>query len=203
MEVLPKREEEIIIISSDNEDNNNEIVVKSLENDHHDIVVEKTQPKRVPLIDKTPKDENDCRPYKCDQCTKEYTVARHLARHRATHKQQFCADCNVMTTNIVDHMHKIHGLELPRLFECDTCHKRFRTKECVQAHKHIHQVEKRIVGCTLCSKTFFFNAELNKHMISHSEKRSAICDICGDAFKTVGTLTTHMRRHTGETPYKW
>lgn len=167
----------------------------------HNVILEKKRPGRVSQFKVH---ENDPRPYKCDQCVKEYTKSKHLARHRRTHlEMQRCHECNEICNNYADHMLKKHGIDTPRPFQCDICHKNYRTKTHIQSHMRIHRAVNRIFACTVCPKTFCFATDLRKHMKTHSQNRSVICDICGDAFKSADTLKCHMRRHTGERPYKW
>lgn len=173
----------------------------------HCLELEKIKPGRVPLILKMPTGENDPRPYKCDQCEKEYIKSKHLSRHRRTHLQQYCNQCKVpITTNYAEHMLKVHNYEVPRPFECpkEECKKMFRTRANLSAHMRIHRAKNRTYKCTvhMCPKSFFFSTDLRKHMKSHSQERSVICDVCGDALKTSDTLKSHMRIHTGERPYK-
>lgn len=172
----------------------------------HNLELEKIKPGRVPLILKMPTGENDPRPYKCDQCEKEYIKSKHLSRHRRIHLKQYCNECKVpITTNYPEHMLKMHNYEIPRPFECpnEKCKKTFRTRANLSAHMRIHRVENRTYKCTvpMCPKSFFFSTDLRKHMKSHSLERSVICDICGDALKTSDTLKSHMRIHTGERPF--
>lgn len=150
----------------------------------HNLELEKIKPGRVPLILKTPTGENDPRPYKCDQCEKEYIKSKHLSRHRRTHLQQYCNECKVtIKTNYAEHMLKVHHHELPRPFECsnEECKKTFRTRANLSAHMRIHRAENRTYKCTvhMCLKSFFFSTDLKKHMKTHSQERSVICDICG------------------------
>ncbi|XP_031620137.1 zinc finger protein 431-like [Contarinia nasturtii] len=167
----------------------------------HNIVLEKKRPGRVSQFRQN--NEDDPRPYKCDQCVKEYTKSKHLARHRRTHlEKKRCNECNEICSNYADHMLKKHGIDLPRPFSCDICHKTYRTKTHIQSHMRIHRTASRVFTCTVCPKSFCFATDLRKHMKSHSQNRSVICDICGDAFKSADTLKCHMRRHTGERPYK-
>lgn len=168
----------------------------------HDIELEKKKPGRQPMF--SINDKNDPRPYKCNECIKEYMTSKHLARHRrASHMQQICHDCKEPYLNYVDHMLKIHGIDLPKNFECDICQKKFLTKSHVQSHMRIHRAKTRIYTCQLCPKSFYFSTDLRKHMKTHSQNRTIICEICGDTFKSQDTLKNHMRRHTGEKPYKW
>lgn len=168
----------------------------------HNITLEKKRPGRQSQFRVGGGD--DPRPYKCDQCVKEYIKSKHLARHRRTHLEtKRCSECNEMCNNYADHMLKKHGIDLPRPFECDICHKTYRTKTHISTHMRIHRAASRIFACTVCPKTFFFATDLRKHVKTHSQNRSIICDICGDAFKSADTLKCHLRRHTGERPYKW
>lgn len=178
-----------------------EYLSKHMQNEHN-IELEKKRPGRqCPFY---VKNANDPRPYKCDQCVKEYAKSKHLARHRRTHfEKERCNQCNEVFGNYADHMLKKHGIELPRPFECDICKKNYRTKTHIQTHMRIHRAESRTFACTICRKLFCFATDLRKHMITHSQNRSIICDICGDAFKSSDTLKCHLRRHTGERPYKW
>lgn len=141
------------------------------------------------------------RPYKCDQCIKEYTLLRHLTRHKRMHARTFCEFCKKSFTSFEEHMRKEHNVELPRPFECEICGRSFRVKATFQAHIKIHREENRVFNCTLCPKAFFQATDLRKHIKSHSNVRSVICDVCGDAFKSAETLKCHMRRHTGDRPY--
>lgn len=168
----------------------------------HDKTLEKKRPGRQSQFRVGGND--DPRPYKCDLCVKEYIKSKHLARHRRTHfESKNCPECNEICGNFADHMLKKHGIDLPRPFECDICHKRYRTKTHISTHMRIHRAATRIFACTVCPKTFCFATDLRKHVKSHSQSRSVICDICGDAFKSSDTLRCHLRRHTGERPYKW
>lgn len=145
--------------------------------------------------------EDNPRPYKCDQCIKEYTQLRHLTRHKRMHARTFCDFCQKSFAHYEEHMRREHNVELPRPFECDICGRSFRTKSTFQAHMKIHREENRVFNCTLCTKAFFQATDLRKHIKSHSNVRSVICDVCGDAFKSAETLKCHMRRHTGDRPY--
>lgn len=176
-----------------------EYLSKHMKNEHN-ILLERKRPGRQSAFRVS---GDDPRPYKCDQCFKEYTKSKHLARHRRTHlEKKRCNECREICSNYAEHMLKMHGIDLPRPFECDICKKSYRTKSNIQSHMRIHRPSSR-VACTVCPKTFCFGTDLRKHMRTHSQNRSIICDICGDAFKSADTLKCHLRRHTGERPYKW
>lgn len=165
----------------------------------HNIELPKAKRGRVALTFEST-DENP-RPYKCDQCIKEYTQLRHLTRHKRMHARTFCDFCKKSFAMYDEHMWKEHNVEMPRPFECEICGRSFRVKSTFQAHTKIHHEENRVFNCTLCPKAFFQATDLRKHIKSHSNVRSMICDVCGDAFKSSETLKCHMRRHTGDRPY--
>lgn len=82
----------------------------------HNIVLEKKRPGRVSQFRRN--NDDDPRPYKCDQCVKEYAKSKHLARHRRIHlEKRGCNECNETCNNYADHMLKKHGIDLPRPFE--------------------------------------------------------------------------------------
>lgn len=167
--------------------------------EHNEVMSADIKSIRQPIYMAT---EDNPKPYKCDQCVKEYSKAKHLARHKRSHIRQFCDQCEKSFANFADHMRKIHDTELPRPFECDICHRTYRSKSNIQAHMKIHKSENRIYSCKLCPKAFFYGTDLRKHIRTHSRDRSVICEVCGAAFKSVDTLKCHVRRHTGERPYQ-
>lgn len=135
-----------------------EYLSKHMQNEHN-IVLEKKRPGRqCPFY---VKNANDPRPYKCDQCVKEYAKSKHLARHRRTHlEKERCSQCNEEFSSYADHMLKKHGIELPRPFECDICKRTYRTKTHIQTHMRIHRAESRTFVCTICMKSFYLNTDL-------------------------------------------
>lgn len=151
----------------------------------HNVVIEKKKPGRQSAYMAVP---NDPRPYKCDQCYRDFIKSKHLTRHRRAHKEQFCDECQLSFSNISDHMLKVHGIELPRPFECDICKKTYRTKPHITSHMRVHRAENRVFTCAVCPKSFFYNTDLRKHVKSHSQNRSVICDICGATFKSSDSL---------------
>lgn len=169
---------------------------KHMWNDHN-VVLPKATRGRVPLL---PAFEIDPRPYKCDQCIKEYTHLHRLVRHKKVHVLTFCEYCKDSFTYHEDHMRKEHGIELAHPFACEQCGRGFRAKSTYQAHVLLHDEENRTFKCSLCAKAFFHATDLRKHIKTHSNVRSVICEVCGDGFKSAETLKCHMRRHTGDRP---
>lgn len=59
----------------------------------------------------------------------------------------------------------------------------------------------RPYGCTSCSKRFFLEADLQKHMARHSREKPYSCVLCGKSFVCQSQLEIHRNVHTGERPF--
>lgn len=183
-------------------------------------------PKLIPTADNP-------RPYKCDVCESSYVRKKHLSRHvKKSHEQRLCKLCSApVTGSYPEHMHKAHGIELPRPLECELCSRSFRTKSHIQAHMrcHIPQQSDKIYTCKYCNKQFqhpriyqnhtrthvdsrpiicyvcgvtVHYSGLRKHLLIHSDVKKYKCEICQRTFREKATLVIHTRTHTGEKPYK-
>ena len=95
-------------------------------------------------------------------------------------------------------------------FECRICHKSFYARNSYMAtHMRTHTRRKNLgkygekrFKCDICSKDFFSNYMLTRHMRIHTGEKPYKCDLCQKSFSNRSTLTSHMRIHTGEKPYK-
>lgn len=78
------------------------------------------------------------KPYKCDQCSKQYDSQRYLDRHLLSHSDD-------------------------RPFKCDECnHEGFRHKHHLKEHKVRHLPPQ--VKCPQCTKQFYRNPECTRHL---------------------------------------
>ncbi|XP_071439505.1 uncharacterized protein [Hetaerina americana] len=90
------------------------------------------------------------------------------------------------------------------LHTCQICNQVFKQLELLEAHRMCeHLKEGKQVNCDVCSMTFGYQNELNKHVKSvHTMKKKHQCQECSKYFKNQSELRTHMMRHTGEKPIK-
>ncbi|XP_034027282.1 zinc finger protein 771-like [Thalassophryne amazonica] len=56
-------------------------------------------------------------------------------------------------------------------------------------------------SCTGCSRTFKYQSQLKKHIISHTGEKPFSCSECSVSYRYKMNLTEHMRIHTGEKPF--
>lgn len=59
----------------------------------------------------------------------------------------------------------------------------------------------RPYGCTSCTKRFFLESDLQKHMARHTREKPYTCLLCGKSFVCQSQLDIHRNVHTGERPF--
>lgn len=59
----------------------------------------------------------------------------------------------------------------------------------------------RPYGCTSCTKRFFLESDLQKHMARHTREKPYTCKLCGKSFVCQSQLDIHGNVHTGERPF--
>lgn len=59
----------------------------------------------------------------------------------------------------------------------------------------------RPYGCTSCTKRFFLESDLQKHMARHTREKPYTCLVCGKSFVCQSQLDIHRNVHTGERPF--
>ncbi|KAK1885943.1 Gastrula zinc finger protein XlCGF53.1 [Dissostichus eleginoides] len=59
----------------------------------------------------------------------------------------------------------------------------------------------RLYGCTICTKRFFLESDLRKHLARHTREKPYACLLCGKRFVCQSQLDIHCNVHTGERPF--
>ncbi|XP_006874092.1 PREDICTED: zinc finger E-box-binding homeobox 1-like isoform X3 [Chrysochloris asiatica] len=102
-----------------------------------------------------------------------------------------------------------------QLLTCPYCDRGYKRFTSLKEHiKYRHEKNEDNFSCSLCSYTFPYRTQLERHMTSHKSgrdqrhvtqsggNRKFKCTECGKAFKYKHHLKEHLRIHSGEKPYE-
>lgn len=181
------------------------------------------------------KNEHELRVYICDVCGQDFRkrneLSMHLDEHVATEEGDFqCEVCNRIFSNLrLFRIHKRMHYPQSKLWTCETCGKRyssrnlleehinthtgirpyvcktcgkdFASKYTYKAHEKTHEVRPRPFQCSHCPKSFLSQQNLTQHERTHSGIKEYVCHLCGKAFGSPHNLEVHSIVHTGYKPY--
>ncbi|KAF0037947.1 hypothetical protein F2P81_010821 [Scophthalmus maximus] len=80
------------------------------------------------------------------------------------------------------------------------CHRKPFSSRCHMSLYHAVTMD-RPYGCTSCTKRFFLESDLQKHMARHTREKPYACPLCGKSFVCQSQLDIHHNVHTGERPF--
>ncbi|KYO18054.1 zinc finger E-box-binding homeobox 2 [Alligator mississippiensis] len=103
-----------------------------------------------------------------------------------------------------------------QLLTCPYCDRGYKRLTSLKEHiKYRHEKNEENFSCPLCSYTFAYRTQLERHMVTHKPgtdqhqmltqgagNRKFKCTECGKAFKYKHHLKEHLRIHSGEKPYE-
>ncbi|NP_001015808.1 zinc finger E-box-binding homeobox 1 [Xenopus tropicalis] len=102
-----------------------------------------------------------------------------------------------------------------QLLTCPYCDRGYKRFTSLKEHiKYRHEKNEDNFSCSMCSYTFAYRTQLDRHMTSHKSgkdqrhvtqsggNRKFKCPECGKAFKYKHHLKEHLRIHSGEKPYE-
>ncbi|XP_044730152.1 zinc finger protein 287-like [Chrysoperla carnea] len=182
------------------------------------------------------KNDHDLRVYICDVCGDDFRkrneLSHHLDEHVATEEGDFqCEVCNRIFSNLrLFRIHKRMHYPQSKLWTCETCGKRYSSKNLLdehinthtglrpyvcgvcnkdfaskytyRAHNKTHEVVRpRPYSCSQCDKTFLSQQNLTQHERTHTGVKDFVCHLCGKAFGSPHNLEVHSIVHTGYKPF--
>ncbi|KAJ8396115.1 hypothetical protein AAFF_G00021880 [Aldrovandia affinis] len=103
-----------------------------------------------------------------------------------------------------------------QLLTCPYCARGYKRYTSLKEHiKYRHEKSEGNFSCSLCSYTFAYRTQLDRHMAAHKSgreqrvhvtqsggNRKFKCTECAKAFKYKHHLKEHLRIHSGEKPYE-
>ncbi|XP_069472623.1 zinc finger E-box-binding homeobox 2 isoform X6 [Ambystoma mexicanum] len=103
-----------------------------------------------------------------------------------------------------------------QLLTCPYCDRGYKRLTSLKEHiKYRHEKNEENFACPLCSYSFAYRTQLERHMVTHKpgrdqhqiltqgvSNRKFKCTECGKAFKYKHHLKEHLRIHSGEKPYE-
>ncbi|XP_047670418.1 zinc finger E-box-binding homeobox 2a isoform X1 [Tachysurus fulvidraco] len=106
--------------------------------------------------------------------------------------------------------------DFAQLLTCPYCDRGYKRLTALKEHiKYRHEKNEESFPCPLCSDTFAYRTQLDRHMATHRPSRDQPpvlnegagnrkfkCTECGKAFKYKHHLKEHLRIHSGEKPYE-
>ena len=138
------------------------------------------------------------RPYRCDQCNRDFKNERNLKQHMRGHdKNTFtkCPLCDKMFSqkgNLGIHFSTVH--HKIKDFACHICPVKFATKRNLEQHIRTHTGDKPF-KCQYCPKQFTQGGSLARHEMTHSGQKPFMCHLCPKGFVQKVHLNGHLKTH--------
>lgn len=154
------------------------------------------------LDDHVAKEEGD---FQCEICNRIFSNLRLFRIHKRIHYPQVkswpCDTCGkrYSSRNLLEEHINTHTGVRP--YVCENCGKDFASKYTYKAHVKTHEVRPRPYECSQCNKTFLSQQNLNQHERTHNGVKEYVCHQCGKAFGSPHNLEVHNIVHTGYKPY--
>lgn len=188
------------------------------------LLVKKEQTKEKPdkkkrihsaAIRRAIKNENvNCKPkpYKCDVCSRGFSLRNSLKNHLAvvharddllknSYKCRLCGKIFAILSRLEHHMkkkHEIHEkLSGTRKFHCPRCDITLSSRSTLKMHLFdIHKMDNFSTwNCEICERVFSNKRMLESHINEHKNLREHKCQQCGAGFNNAYKVKAHMMSH--------
>ncbi|XP_060809179.1 zinc finger protein 26 isoform X11 [Amyelois transitella] len=142
--------------------------------------------------------------YPCNTCEKLFTSTTARKHHvSVVHKKikiNRCPHCHETFHSFYkkkQHINTVHGLKIKE-FSCDLCPKVFLISGNLIMHKKVVHLNQKRFACEICEAKFYFQHQLDNHMISHGGEKKYECQVCKKCYARPRTLKEHMRIHNND-----
>lgn len=115
------------------------------------------------------------KPYKCPECSKEFSRSDKMNNHRRRHSGE-------------------------KPFRCSQCDYAAADKWTLKVHQRVH-IDDKPYRCQMCDFAGRHQNQLLVHLRTHTGDAPFQCPECGARFRISCDLQRHLRTHTGERPY--
>ncbi|CAG9836648.1 unnamed protein product [Diabrotica balteata] len=143
--------------------------------------------------------------FQCEVCNRIFSNLRLFRIHKRMHNPQtkawVCDTCGKKynSKNLLDEHVNTHLGVRP--YVCEICHKDFASKYTYKAHEKTHDVRPRPYKCSQCDKSFLSQPNLTQHERTHLGMKEYGCQWCGKQFGSSHNLEVHSIVHTGYKPF--
>lgn len=157
------------------------------------------------------------RSFDCDNCTKSYTTALALKKHKKTHRGGKNVSCGVCKKMFFDKQtlkdHEISHMTT-KPFQCHICGKSLNRLSRLRKHLSIHNsnlVVKDVWSCSLCKESFQCEDSVKLHQVQQHDGVNYIemlqldkvfrCEFCEKCYNDSSVLNQHRLEHSGDCPF--
>ncbi|XP_055705418.1 zinc finger protein 675-like [Phlebotomus papatasi] len=148
--------------------------------------------------------------FSCSYCPETFTFYPKIYMHHKIHHPdkpkplspyqcEICGAFAIRSYALQRHM-MFHTDYAP--FECETCKKKFRTRQKLKDHQRIHipKAERDDkYKCEICQKQYHSSTTLKTHkLLKHTKRETFSCSVCQRKFLKEISLKKHLPVHEGE-----
>ncbi|KAF8361483.1 hypothetical protein PRIPAC_88406 [Pristionchus pacificus] len=146
---------------------------------------------RKAVHEKDPNDK-DKRPFKCEQCGKDFRREDYLRGHMKT---QHADDDSVKKPFACDECDKPEDDPRKKKYDCVICGKTLANSQSFNKHKKSHSDVRPLFKCDQCDKRFTTKINLKAHVSTHTGEFKLQCQFCPRGFTSKQRWASHQECH--------